>query len=308
MLIRAFLLLVLLSCNVSYAALFGDDEAREQINALRKQVKEMEARIAKMEEALNSQALLELYSKVETLEQELGKLNGQIEMLGNDNALLQKRQRDFYIDLDNRLRQIEQQSPQKRSPSSHFEPNKGAPGSAAAPSPSPSPSEQAAAAPPLDADTVIPESPSSEAADASATQDSAAVAANELTPPGTTESGAYKAAFDLFKNGEYANAIAQFESFLENYPQSNLAPGAAYWIGNARYALRDYQLAIDAQRKLISNYPASNKVPDAFLNIASSQLEMGDSKASKQTLENLLAKYPQSDAAKKAKQRLANIK
>lgn len=306
MLIRAFLLLVLLSCNVSYAALFGDDEAREQINALRKQVKEMEARIAKMEEALNSQALLELYSKVETLEQELGKLNGQIEMLGNDNALLQKRQRDFYIDLDNRLRQIEQQSPQKRSPSSHLEPNKGASGSAAAPSSSPS--EQAAAALPVDADAVLPESTSSEVADASATQDSAAVAANELTPPGTTESGAYKAAFDLFKNGEYANAIAQFESFLENYPQSNLAPGAAYWIGNGRYALRDYQLAIDAQRKLISKYPASNKVPDAFLNIASSQLEMGDSKASKQTLENLLAKYPQSDAAKKAKQRLANIK
>ena len=305
MLIRAFLLLVLLSCNVSYAALFGDDKAREQINELRKQVKEMEARIAKMEEALNSQALLELYSKVETLEQELGKLNGQIEMLGNDNALLQKRQRDFYIDLDNRLRQIEQQSPQKRSPSSHLELNKGATSSEAAPSPS----EQAAAAvPPVDAGTVMPESPSSEVADASVTQDSGAVAANELTPPGTTESGAYKAASDLFKNGEYANAIAQFESFLENYPQSNLAPGAAYWIGNARYALRDYQLAIDAQRKLISKYPASNKVPDALLNIASSQLEMGDSKASKQTLENLLAKYPQSDAAKKAKQRLANIK
>ncbi|MCG7755946.1 MAG: tol-pal system protein YbgF [Nitrosomonas sp.] len=306
MLIRAFLLLLLLSCNVSYAALFGDDEAREQISALRKQVKEMEARIAKMEEALNSQALLELYSKVETLEQELGKLNGQIEMLGNDNALLQKRQRDFYIDLDNRLRQIEQQSPQKRSPSSHLELNKGTASSAAAPS-SPSPSEQAAASP-VDADTAIPESPSSEVADASVTQDSGAVAAKELTPPGTTESGAYKAASDLFKNGEYANAIAQFESFLENYPQSNLAPGAAYWIGNARYALRDYQLAIDAQRKLISKYPASNKVPDALLNIASSQLEMGDSKASKQTLENLLAKYPQSDAARKAKQRLANIK
>ncbi|TXI27860.1 MAG: tol-pal system protein YbgF [Nitrosomonas oligotropha] len=305
MLIRAFLLLVLLSCNVSYAALFGDDKAREQINELRKQVKEMEARIAKMEEALNSQALLELYSKVETLEQELGKLNGQIEMLGNDNALLQKRQRDFYIDLDNRLRQIEQQSPQKRSPSSHLELNKGAPSSVAAPSPS---EQAAAAAPPVDADTVIPELPSSEVADASVTQDSGAVAANELTPPGTTESGAYKAASDLFKNGEYANAIAQFESFLENYPQSNLAPGAAYWIGNARYALRDYQLAIDAQRKLISKYPASNKVPDALLNIASSQLEMGDSKANKQTLENLLAKYPQSDAAKKAKQRLANIK
>lgn len=301
MLIRAFLLLVLLSSSISHAALFGDGEAREQVNALRQQVKEMEARIAKMEQALNSQALLELYSKVETLEQELGKLNGQIEMLNNDNALLQKRQRDFYIDLDNRLRAIEQ--PDKRVPSAHPAP-KNTPHSMI----EPQPEEQRAAAPPADA-VVTPESPSSAGVDSAVTADTALSAVNEAAPPGgATESSAYKVAFDLFKNGEYANAIAQFESFLENYPQSNLAPGAAYWIGNARYALRDYQLAIDAQKKLISKYPNSNKVPDAYLNIATSQLEMGDSKASKHTLESILAKYPQSDAAKKAKQRLANIK
>lgn len=116
MLLRAFCLVLLMSSNVSYAALFGDEEAREQIKALRKQVSEMEARIAKMEEALNNQALLELYTKVETLGLDLGKLNGQIEMLGNENTLLQKRQKDFYIDLDNRLRLLEQ--PDKQVPSS----------------------------------------------------------------------------------------------------------------------------------------------------------------------------------------------
>jgi len=296
MLIRVFLLLLLLSCNVSYAALFGDDEAREQIAALRKQVSEMEARIAKMEQALNSQALLQLYAQVETLGAELGKLNGQIEMLSNDNALLQKRQRDFYIDLDNRLRQIEQ--PGKKSSS--------APAAPASFSDSTSVKEQTAAPP---ADGVVSETSSSDGtAVSSGAPDSSVVSANALAPAGPAENSAYKEAYDLFKNGEYANAIAQFESFLGNYPQSNLAPGAAYWVGNARYALRDYQLAINAQKKLISTYPDSSKVPDAFLNIASSQQEMGDRKASKHTLENLLAKYPNSEAAKKAKQRLANIK
>jgi len=299
MLIRVFLLLLLLSCNVSYASLFGDNEAREQITALRKQVSEMEARIAKMEQALNSQALLELYAQVETLGLELGKLNGQIEMLSNDNTLLQKRQRDFYIDLDNRLRQIEQ--PGKKSSSAHPEEPASFSDSTSA---TPSIREQTAAPP---AGAVMPETSSSDGTYSGA-PDSGVVSANELAPAGPAENSAYKEAYDLFKNGEFANAIAQFESFLGNYPQSNLAPGAAYWIGNARYALRDYQLAIDAQRKLINTYPDSSKVPDAFLNIASSQQEMGDSKASKHTLENLLAKYPNSDAAKKAKQRLANIK
>jgi len=299
MLIRAFFLLLLMSCNISYAALFGDDEAREQIQVLRKQVSEMEARIAKMEQALNSQALLELYAQVETLGLELGKLNGQIEMLSNDNTLLQKRQRDFYIDLDNRLREIEQ--PNKRAPSSSTPPKNSPHSMATPPSKEPAAASQAAAA-------IMPEAAATEETVAAVQPDSGSLLASELVPPSPVENDAYKEAFNFFKNGDYVSAIGQFENFLENYPQSNLAPGAAYWIGNARYALRDYQMAIDAQRKLISKYPDSLKASDALLNIASSQYEMGDSKASKHTLEDLVAKYPQSEAAKKAKQRLANVK
>ncbi|SOD17236.1 tol-pal system protein YbgF [Nitrosomonas ureae] len=299
MLIRAFLLLLLLSCNVSYASFFGDSEAREQIDVLRKQVKEMEARIAKMDQALNSEALLQLYTQVETLGLELGKLNGQIEMLSNDNALLQKRQRDFYIDLDNRLRQIEQ--PGSPTPLPHS-PTQSSPRSMTAP-----PLDEHATAPPINND-ITPESSSVESVDSSRAMDSGHLSANELAPPGPMENAAYKEAYDSFKNGEYANTIAQFESFLENYPQSSLAPGAAYWIGNARYALRDYQLAIDAQKRLISKYPDSNKVPDALLNIATSQFEMGDRNAGRKTLEDLLLSHPYSEAAGKAKQRLANTK
>lgn len=296
MLIRAFFLMLLMSCNASYAALFGDDEAREQIRALRQQVGEMEARIAKMEQALNSQALLQLYTQVETLGMEFGKLNGQIEMLSNDNSLLQKRQRDFYIDLDNRLRDIEQ--PNKRTPATQTSP-KSPPQSMLTP-----PVHEPIASPSTD---VMPEYAPEEKI-AVVQPDSGAVLSNELLPPSSAENDAYKDAFDFFKNGDYASAIAQFESFLESYPQSSLAPGAAYWIGNARYAMRDYQLAIEAQQRLIKKYPDSSKTPDAFLNMASSQHEMGDNKASKHTLEDLVAKYPHSDAAKKAKQRLTNFK
>lgn len=291
MLMRALLLVLLLSSHAAYASLFGDNEAREQINALRKQVNEMEARIAKMEQALNSQALLELYAQVETLNQELGKLNGQIEMLSNDNGLLQKRQRDFYIDLDNRLRQIEQPS--------------GKPRSSISDRPEIQTENHAAVAPSAGAAAV---GSVHEEIEPSAATGSASVSANELMPAGPAENNTYQAAYDRFKGGEFADAIAQFGNFLQSYPHSSLAPAAAYWIGNAHYALRDYQLAIAAQQKLIAQYPDSNKVPDALLNIASSQNGMGDSKASRQTLESILAKYPNSEAAKKAKQRLANLK
>jgi len=280
MLVRASFLLFVMSCNVSFAGLFGDDKAREQISVLRSQVDKMEVRVAKMEEALKSQALLELYSQVETMGIELGKMRGQLEVLNNDGMILQKRQRDFYIDLDGRLRQIEQ------------------PGVPILPVLPPD-SEPA----PLSDETTTTSELVAKADESS----SVILPITELVPANSTESSAYEAAYGLFLNGDYAGAILQFKDFLQNYAKSSLAPGAAYWIGNAHYASRDFQDAIDAQKKLMRIYPESQKVPDALLNIASSQQEMADRNAAKQTLEELVAKYPSSEAAGKAKERLAKL-
>lgn len=304
MLIRASLLILILWCNTSYAGLFGNDE---ELEALRKQISAMEARIAKMEQVLNNQGLIDLYSKVETLGIELNKLNGQIETLNNENSLLQKRQKDFYIDLDNRLRSIEESGVKPATPSST---GKNSRRSQIESSPEESVTTISALSPDSNIDEIendasvdLPE-PSISSSDLI----NKPIATNELIAPTAVENDAYKQAYGMFKNGDYTNAIKQFENFLIDYPNSSLAPGAAYWIGNARYALRDYQLAIDAQKKLISTYPGSFKTPDALLNIASSQRELGDRKASQHTLEDLIAKFPQSNAAKKAKQRLTNVK
>lgn len=268
MLVRASVLLFLLSCNVSFAGLFDDSQAREQIELLHKQIQEMEARIISVEEALKNQAILELYSQLEGFKIELGKLHGQIEILNEENKLLKKQQKDFYIDLDNRLRQVE--------PASH--------------------------------DTSISPNSSSDTTLSAPTTATGERTVAVAQPTDVSERDAYNASYDLFKQGDYSRAIAQFENFLARYPASNLAPGAVYWIGNAHYALRDFRSAINTQQKIIENYPNSAKAPDAMLNMASSQLEMAEVSAAKKTLQNLLAKYPNSDAAEKAKHRLINIK
>lgn len=273
MLARVLLLLLLIGCNVSYAGLFGDSEAREQISVLREQVEQMEARIGKMEETLDSQGLLEIYTQVETLAQNVGELRGQIEVLANQNELLQKRQKDFYIDLDNRLRRIEDPDAPIGSGTRDMSFAQEVPSSAPAIMPTPVTSPEPA---PI----------------------------TQTEPAGPDENSAYDQAYNLFRNGDYSAAIAQFEVFVAKYPESNLAPAAAYWIGNAHYALRNFQQSIDAQNKLIRTYPNSAKIPDALLNIASSQQEMGDNATAKKTLQDLIARYPFSDAADKAKRRL----
>lgn len=268
MLARASILLFLFSCNVSFAGLFDDAQAREQIELLNKQMQEMEARIGSMEETLKNQAILELYSQIEAFKIELGKLHGQIEILNEENKLLKKQQKDFYIDLDGRLRQVEPTS--RETPISDSPPPY-------APPPPPAPTVSSGVSP-------------------------------VAQPTDMSERDAYNASYSLFKEGDYSGAIAQFENFLKRYPTSNLAPGATYWIGNAYYALRDFRAAISTQQKVVEHYPNSSKAPDAMLNIASSQLEMAEASTAKKTLQNLITKYPNSEAAEKAKRRLASLK
>jgi tol-pal system protein YbgF len=284
---RAFWLVLVIGSNASYAGMFDDEEARRQIaaqqlviNETREQARALETRTAKLEEALASQSMLELQNQIEALQQELNRLQGQIEVLSNENESNQKRQKDFYIDLDARLRRIERPEESGTSEST-------------APSP-----YRAREAP----DTAEPYAVS----DAPTPQTAAAISIPPASDEGDTR--AYDAAFDLFKAGKYKEAISHFNQFIKNHPGSSLAPSAHYWIGNSYYALRDFKNAISTQEKLIKTFPDSSKAPDAMLNIATSQQEMNNKAGAKKTLDTLIARYPGSDAAGKAKQRLVNKK
>ncbi len=272
--------------------MFDDDEARKQIAAERKRLDALstdiknqqlavETRFAKVEEALKNQALLDLYTQIEALKADLNKLRGQIEVLNNNVENSAKRQRDMYTDLDSRLTRIEQH------------------GGAVAPFPAvPTSAPAAVTAPPVAAPAP---------AVAPAASATAALPASPASIPGdpAAEARNYDAAQAQRRLGNYQGAIVAFQNFLAQYPKSNLAPRAQYWIGDSYFNLRDFRLAIAAQQTLVKTYPDSATVPDAMLNIASSQIEMGETIAGKKSLEEILQKFPISEAAGKAKRRLA---
>lgn len=90
----------------AHAQLFADDEARRAILQLRERVNTIQSELSgKMDKT----GTLDLANENETLRQEISRLRGQIEVLSNELENAQKRQKDFYVDLDNRLRQLEPQ-------------------------------------------------------------------------------------------------------------------------------------------------------------------------------------------------------
>lgn len=110
----SILTLLLLISPLATAGLFTDDEAHKKITALQFEAQQLqqkltqqEAQMAKLETTLRSQGLVDLLQSVEALKTEIAKLRGQIEVNTNQIEIAHKRQKDLYVDLDNRLRKLE---------------------------------------------------------------------------------------------------------------------------------------------------------------------------------------------------------
>ena len=97
----------------SFAQLFDDNEARRRIELLRQSVetsqRTMEERLTKIESAASDRgALLELSSQLEALRGDISRMRGQVEVIANQIETADKRQKDLYLDIDTRLRKLEQ--------------------------------------------------------------------------------------------------------------------------------------------------------------------------------------------------------
>jgi tol-pal system protein YbgF len=211
--------------------------------------------------------VVELVRQLDQMNAEIAKLRGQLEVLTNENQQIQKRQRDFYLDLDSRLKRLE-----------------GAPAGASS-SPGATPPTEASAPP---------------------------AAAAPPRPPTREEQAremrAYDVASNLFRRNDFAAAIDAFRAFLKDFPQSQLAANAEYWIGISYANLKDYRNALAVQEQLVTKYPQSAKAPDALLAIAAIQAEQGDTGSARNTLEDIIARFPSSEAAGKARTRLAQLR
>jgi tol-pal system protein YbgF len=272
----AFCAAALAAALPAAAGLFDDDEARRRIEALRQELsqqgKDNEARIQRLEESIRNIGVIELVRQIDALNAEIARLRGQLEVVSNENQQVQKRQRDFYLDLDSRMKRLE--------------------GGGAA--------------------TGAPPTGAPEGATPSTGFSPQTPAATVAKPPSREEQArevkAYDAASNLFRRNDFASAVDAFRAFVKDYPASPLAANAGYWIGISYANMRDYRNAMAAQQEVLTRYPQSPKAPDALLAIAAIQAEQGDSGSARNTLEDIIARFPTSEAAGKARTRLATLK
>lgn len=94
----------------AFGGILEDDEARKAILELRSKVDTMRREIdAQLNGKSDKASNVDLLNQNEQLRQEIARLRGQIEVLTNEISNAQRRQKDFYVDLDGRLRKLEPQ-------------------------------------------------------------------------------------------------------------------------------------------------------------------------------------------------------
>ncbi len=231
-------------------------------------------RVAALEQqANNPQPRLELLNRIDQLEGELRELREQVEVLQNENQQLRQSGKSQYLDLDDRLKRLEE-------------------GSAV-------PAEAGATAPAAGG-----------AGAASAHNDKAPAVHGDAGALARTgdERAAYDVAFDALKTGRYADSARLFSSFLELYPDGVYAPNALYWLGESFYVTQNYRLAAEQFQLLMQRYPTHDKAPGSLLKLGLSEFGLGNADAAEQTLEAVITRYPGSDVARTADDRLRSIR
>jgi tol-pal system protein YbgF len=118
----------------------------------------------------------------------------------------------------------------------------------------------------------------------------------------------YERVLGFFRDGDLEGARQGFTGFLDEYPNSTLAPNARFWLGESYFGKKEFQRAIDAYDKVEIDYPGSEKVPAAILKKGYAYLALKDKRRASSAFKQVVTLYPKTVEAGKASDKLVQLK
>jgi len=119
----------------------------------------------------------------------------------------------------------------------------------------------------------------------------------------------YNTAFVDYQKGNYDLAIDGFSQFREQFPELTLlADNALFMIGECYFSQKKFDKAIDAFDELILNYPQSDKIAEAYYKKGLALIELKKKDEAIAVLTFLVSKYPLEEDAKKAQDKIRELK
>lgn len=229
---------------LAHAGLFDDDEARRAVLDIRSRIDTLQRDLnTRLDSKADKTSALGLADQNEQLRQEIAKLRGQVEVLTNELANTQQRQKDFYVDLDGRLRKLEPQQVTVDGKEVSVDPN-----------------EQKT----YDAALAQFKGGDYRGAGAAFTD-----FIRRYPQSGFLPSAQYWLGNAYYAQRDYRNAIAAQQAVVKNYPDNPKASDALLNIASCYTELKDKAAAKKTLESLIAQYPSTPAAQTAKERLAS---------------------------------------
>lgn len=233
------------SLSLPAHAIFSDSEARKQIVDLRAEIARTQAAVNERIDTLGRHQL-DFANQLEALRADVARLTGQVELLTHSLEAAHKRQQDFYVDLDARLRKLE---------------------SAAVPSAPAAAAEAAPAKPSADPQAEMREYEQALGLIRAGKYREAQLALEAFIaswPKSTLLPNAtYWLGSSLYQQKQFDKAAELFDKMARQWPQDPKTPDALYARANAQVEAKDVKGAIQTLETLIQKYPNSSAAESA---------------------------------------------
>jgi tol-pal system protein YbgF len=227
----------------------------------------LEQRVIRLEHQVNNLNHQNFQSHLDTLEQQVQKLNGDIEVQTQDIKDLKNEVNNFYKDLDQRIKQK-------------------------------SPAEQP--------DTANDTTANAKTLDSSNSTKSASKSSTTPKDTTPEEQKLYQSALDLLQEQKFDAGALKLRTYLKNYPDGTFVANAHYWLGEVYFTEQKNKQAEAEFSVITSKYKTFKKYPDALLKIALIHDKTGKHDQAKKEFNNIKKKFPKTNAAKLAEEQLKN--
>lgn len=123
-------------------------------------------------------------------------------------------------------------------------------------------------------------------------------------PAGPGPATLYRLAFDQMSRGSHSTARTGFQDLLTQYPNSDLAPDAQYYIGETLQAEGNTTAADSVFTLVVSKYPSAPRAATALYKHGLFLQRAKRDREARQVFQSVIDKYPRSDEAALAREQL----
>jgi len=117
----------------------------------------------------------------------------------------------------------------------------------------------------------------------------------------------YQNALRDFTTGKYDLSRQEFSDYVKNYGSTDLASNAQFYLGEISYSQGDYKDAVAQYNVVLNNYPQSYKLAASLLKKGMAELELGMKATGARDLKEVVRRFPGTDESRRASAKLKEL-